>query len=79
MIITVDLVGHILMIVTIAEVVVEVEVRGVTATADLEVMTDGPDLTALTVKVIAVILTTEAPVKVADIAENVSSAMLINV
>ncbi|CAM2105118.1 unnamed protein product [Caretta caretta] len=70
MIITVDPVGHILMIVTIAEV--EVEVRGVTATADLEVMTDGPGLMALTVKVIAVTLTTEAPVKAADLAENVS-------
>lgn len=75
MIITVDPVGHILMIVTIAEVVVEVEVRGVTATADLEVTTDDPGLMALTVKVIAVTLTSEAPVKAADLAENVSSAM----
>lgn len=37
-------VGHIPMIVTIAEVVVEVEVKGATAIADLEAMTDGPGM-----------------------------------
>lgn len=70
---TADPVGHTPMIVTIAEV--EVEVKGVTAIEDLEVMTEGPDLMALIAKVIAVTPTTEVPVRAADTAENVSSAM----
>lgn len=72
-VIAVDPVGHTLMIVTTVEV--EVEVRGVTAIEDLEVMTDDPDLMALTVKAIAATLTIEVPVKAADIAENVSLTM----
>lgn len=70
-VITVDPVGHTRMIVTIAEV----EVEGVTAIEDLEVMIGDPDLMALTVKVIAVTLTIEVPVKAADIAENISLMM----
>lgn len=70
MVIIVDPVGHTHMIVTTAEV--EVEVKGVTAIEDLEVMIGDPDLTALTVKAIAVTLTIEVPVKAADIAETVS-------
>ncbi|KAM6374823.1 NK-tumor recognition protein isoform 13-T14 [Alca torda] len=70
MVITVDPVGHTRTIVTIAEV--EVEVKGVTATGDPEVMIGDPDLTALTVKAIAVTLTIEVPVKAADTAESVS-------
>lgn len=73
MVITVDPVGHTRMIVTIAEV--EVEVKGVTAIEDLEVMIGDPDLMALTVKVIAVTLRIEVPVKAADIAENFSLMM----
>ncbi|OXB65523.1 hypothetical protein ASZ78_001830 [Callipepla squamata] len=73
MVTTVDPVGHTPMIVPIAEV--EVEVKGVTAIEDLEVMTGDPDLTALIAKVIAVTLTTEVPVRAADTAENVSSAL----
>ncbi|OXB75192.1 UNVERIFIED_CONTAM: hypothetical protein H355_002725 [Colinus virginianus] len=73
MVTTVDPVGHTPMIVTIAEV--EVEVKGVTAIEDLEVMTGDPDLTALIAKVIAVTPTTEVPVRAADTAENVSSAL----
>lgn len=64
-------VGHTPMIVTIAEV----EVEGVTAIEDLEVMTEDPDLMALIAKAIAVTPTTEVPVRAADTAENASLAM----
>lgn len=61
-------------IATIAGVGVEVEAREVTVTTEAEVIIGGPgvvDLMALTVKVTEVTLITGAPVRAADIVENV--------